>query len=189
MRKDKIKQAVALAEDIFQDHYAGPSPRQACHYWARAGVQACRAVGLDAVPQAGSVQWQIQHGDSDRNAFAYAWQGMQSAETQGHIDNGYLPEMHSWFALPREQIIIDMASGFQRDNCRLLTGLEWADDLILPRHIVLGHGKRNTNQHRWTYRPTHEATRFLLSIWRASPWGDPLDMGAEEYSDLITQFV
>ena len=185
----KITQAIDMAEVIFGNHYAGPETSQAGLYWARAGLQACRAVGLDAVPQAGSVQWQIQHGDSAQNAFAYAWQGMASEETRGHVATGGLPEMHCWFALPREQVVIDLTAGFQRENCRRLTGLDWADDLVLPRHIVIGHGPRHRHQHRWIYRPTHEATRFLLAIWRASPWGDALDMGAEDYGDVLADFA
>ena len=147
-QKSKIAQAIDLAEDIFREHYVGPETRQACFYWARAGLLACRAVGLDAVPQAGSVQWQIQHEDSENNAFAYSWQGLSSEETRVHASNGYLPEMHCWFALPREQVIVDLTAGFQRENCRRLTGLAWDDDLSLPRHIVIGHGPRPRHQHR-----------------------------------------
>ena len=186
-QKSKIAQAIDLAEDIFREHYVGPETRQACFYWARAGLLACRAVGLDAVPQAGSVQWQIQHEDSENNAFAYSWQGLSSEETRVHASNGYLPEMHCWFALPREQVIVDLTAGFQRENCRRLTGLAWDDDLSLPRHIVIGHGPRHRHQHRWIYRPNHDATLFLLAIWRASPWGNTSETieVAESFGDML----
>ena len=165
-KPDRISSAIKLSTEIFHESYTGSHPDRACFYWVKAGILGFQNYDIEAIAQAGSVQWQISHHDNDHNAFAYSWQGSQEV-----VIGGKLPEIHCWFILPDLQILIDLTARYQAANCLEMLGLNWSADLLLPETITIGYGKPHKNSDRWFYQPNQEAIKYLFKIWQLSPWG------------------
>lgn len=166
---EMIERAIVRGEAIMEENYVGLGMTQACLYWTKALFLAFCEMGVEAIPQAGTAMWRRVPGDSDLNAYGYEWQGDCGASNAVLNGNGVLPEMHAWIGLKREEVIIDMTSGYQEGLCKRLLELDWDPDCRLPKRMA-----KTLEELRAAgacYIPMKDATFLMCRIWEIAPWG------------------
>jgi hypothetical protein len=106
--------------------YKGPNIQAACLYWAAMAVTELTKRGVRTILQAGTSMWPCVAEDDGVSPthFSYCWDP-RSAETHARLNEGLLPEMHVWAAIPSRGEIIDLTTRYLIAQARDRAGLTW----------------------------------------------------------------
>jgi hypothetical protein len=159
----------AERESIFESVQAGTesfrgedSPASAlCFYRTVLTVRALHARGERGILQAGTAEWAIRTPDQDDGIspthFGYVWSPDEFDWTLLY-DQGVLPEVHVWAAMPASREIIDMSSGCFPEQAKLLMGWDWHAELP-PKFLWTSELPSNA-----VYEAHPDATAFALAL-------------------------
>ncbi len=160
---------VAEIRDLMAENYRGPQSQGACLYWAKATCEVLGQFGVRCIPQAGTGGWlRIDDADDDGkcdNAFCYEFNSDNPENVKRLAARG-MPEMHVWAAIPEDNEIIDLTTGFQVQQCRETAGMDWPG-AHPPEYIwtKADHVKRAI------YVPDLTACAMVFRMLDDSPWG------------------
>lgn len=143
-----------------------------CMYWTAAAIEAVTLEfpGTRIIVQAGTCLWPRLSEEMGRKLtqepthFGYVWES-DSLTTALRLAMGALPEMHAWAALPVEQEIIDLTTGFFPQECGKILQKTWRHTLP-PTYFW---GGVNDLPEGVVYRPdpgaTFHAMRYSHNFW------------------------
>ncbi len=110
---------------------------------------------------AGSVSFQMRvkdDGVSDTH-FSYMFESQAAAK---RISIGLLPEMHVWLVTFSKDIeLIDLSTGFQREQCERILGTTFDKELIPPPYLWCS---TSAIPPQFIYRPDLFATEIAMSV-------------------------
>lgn len=149
-------QLYARAMALLVEWY-GPNMATAggCLYINQVTMKALKDDGRRAVLQAGSVYWPMRRDALGPVHFGYEFDLSQPFSVEA-VQNGLLPEVHIWAALPDEGAIVDFSTGAFKRLAVERHGLEWEE--AEPLRYVWGRPPAGV-----IYRPQLEAIRY---VWR-----------------------
>jgi hypothetical protein len=151
------------ARRIYARRYASRiAEHKGCLFWAASFNEAARAVGIDALLQAGSASFQFQHDDGvSPTHFTYEF---EAAPAMLRFQNGELPEMHVWSAIKDTNEIVDLSTKFQAQQAKETQGFDWEPRFQMGPWLWVGVEWLRQCNSRYIYRADALATMMSLAF-------------------------
>ena len=129
MKKEVVRHIKIEVERWKDRHMPNLDLSMGCFYYSAIGAAILKDhYGLAAKVSAGSLSWpriarELDDGKVDTH-FSYMFEPYSPATKLALVENR-MPEMHVWITLPEEHEILDLTTGYLKQQCQRRTTMKW----------------------------------------------------------------
>lgn len=162
MDKQQKDAIFSVVESLYVQRYTGKiQMHMGCLYYAKLGIEILHKLGVRAIVQAGTMQWERIPPDLDDGKIpthlTFKWTKTEPIEyiIYRTLLTKELPEMHAWIALPDENEVVDFSTAHLATYAEQELGMKWASPP--PPHYLWCEAKASAFPRGVYYHATKEA--------------------------------